>query len=89
MSGCVSAGPIVAEPANCSAYIPDAWREPVPGADLPEGDTVADWISFADREAAQLDKANGRLSDTLHIVSECERRAGEAVKRSRRGFLGL
>jgi hypothetical protein len=89
VSGCVTAGPILAEAGNCSGFIPDAWREPVPGAELPEGNTVGDWISFADREAAQLDKANGRLADTLHIVGECEKRAAAAVQRSRPKFLGV
>lgn len=89
VSGCVTSGPIIAEAGNCSGYIPGAWREPVPGADLPESNSVGDWISFADREAAQLDKANGRMADTLHIVGECERRATAAVKRSRPRFLGI
>lgn len=89
VSGCVSAGPILAEAGNCSSFIPEAWREPVQGAELPEGNTVGDWIAFADREAAQLDKANGRLGDTLHIIGECEKRAAAAVKRSRPRFLGV
>lgn len=89
VSGCVTAGPILAETGECSAYVPDAWREPVPGADLPEGDIVGDWISFGDRQTAQLDKANGRQTDTLHIIGECERRAKAAVQRSRPKFLGV
>lgn len=89
VSGCVTAGPILAETGDCSGYIPEAWRVPVPGADLPDGDTIGDWISFADREAAQLDKANGRTADSLHIIGECERRAAVAVKRSRPKVLGL
>jgi hypothetical protein len=89
VSGCVSAGPILAETGSCSDYIPVAWRLPVPGADLPAGDTVGDWIVFGDQQTAQLDKSNGRLADTLHIVGECERRSKEAVRRSRPRFLGL
>lgn len=89
MSGCVTAGPILAETGDCSGYIPVAWREPVPGADLPDGNTVGDWVSFGDRQTAQLDKANGRMADTLHIVGECERRAAQAVERSRPKFLGI
>lgn len=89
LTGCVTSGPILAEAGNCSSYIPTAWREPVPGADLPEGNSVGEWISFADREAAQLDKSNGRLADTLHIVGECETRAAKAIERSRPKFLGV
>lgn len=61
----------------------------MPGAPLPTGDTVGDWISFGDQQTAQLDKANGRLSDTLHIFGECERRAAKAVEKSRPRFLGI
>lgn len=89
LGACVSAGPIVSEPGNCSAYVPDSWREPVAGADLPDGETVADWIVFGDQQTGRLDIANGRLADTLHIVGECERRSAEAIEHSRRGFLGL
>jgi hypothetical protein len=89
VSGCVTPGPILAETGNCSGYVPDAWREPVPGADLPEGNVVGDWVAFADAQTGQLDKANGRMADTLHIVGECERRAAEAIARSRPKFLGV
>jgi hypothetical protein len=36
-----------------------------------------------------LDKANGRQADTLHIIGECEKRAAQAVKRSKPKFLGI
>jgi hypothetical protein len=81
LAACVSSGPILATPSDCAGFIPEAWKEPVPGAELPDGNTLADWIVFADQQTAQLDKANGRLRDTLHIVGECERRAAAAVKR--------
>ena len=88
VSGCMTAGPIVAEPGNCSGYIPDSWRLGVEGADLPTGEVVADWIAFADAQTGKLDTSNGRLTDSLHIIGECERRAALAVKRSRPKFLG-
>lgn len=88
-AACVTPGPVLAETGNCSGYVPDAWREPVPGADLPEGNTVGDWIAFGDRQTGQLDKANGRMADTLHIVGECERRAAKAIERSRPKLLGI
>jgi hypothetical protein len=89
VSGCVTAGPILAETGNCSAYIPDAWRQPVPGAPLPEGNAVADWIVALDQQTGQLDKANGRMADSLHIIGECERRASDAVKKLRPKVLGI
>lgn len=89
VSSCVSAGPILAETGDCSGYIPQAWREPVPGAPLPDGNTIGDYIAFADAQTGQLDKANGRMADSLHIIGECERRAKAAVQRSRPKFLGV
>lgn len=50
---------------------------------------MGDWIAFGDAQTAQLDKANGRTADTLSIVSACERRDAEAVKRAKPKFLGL
>jgi hypothetical protein len=78
----------VATPNACSRLIPDSWRKPVPGARLPEGDTVGDWVAFADAEAAQLDKANGRTLDTIGIIERCEARDARAVKRSPKKVLG-
>ena len=77
------APPIVTSRAACSSLIPDTWRDGVPGADLPDGEggeTVGDWIAFADAQTAQLDKANGRTRDTLGIIERCEARDRTAVK---------
>src|SRR3954469_9334350 len=57
-AACVGAPPIVTTPNACSTLIPDSWRAPVAGADLPEGNTVADWVAFGDAQTGQLDKAN-------------------------------
>lgn len=84
-AGCQS---IVTTPAaDCSAFIPDGWREAVPGAPLPASDDVRAWQGFGVAQTGQLTKANGRLADTLHIVGECERRANTA--RPRRRVLGI
>lgn len=74
-------------PANCTAFIPDAWREAVPGAALPQDDTARAWQGFGVSQSGQLSKANGRLADTLHIVGECERRMNDA--RPRKKLLGI
>lgn len=61
----------------------------MPGADLPIGSTVGDWIAFADAQTGQLDKSNDRYRAAVGIVERCEARDREAVKRSRSKFLGL
>jgi len=82
LPGCAAAPPIVATPAACSTLIPDSWRQGVPGAALPVGGVVGDWIAFADAQTGQLDKANGRTADTLAIIERCEARDRAAVKRA-------
>ena len=90
LPGCVpfaGGGPIVATPGACSTLIPDAWRKPVEGAPLPEGNTVGDWIVFGDAQTGKLDIANGRTADTIGIVERCEKRDAAAVKPKH--FLGV
>jgi hypothetical protein len=55
---------------------------------MPDGDTVGDWIAFADAQTGKLDMANGRTRDAIDIVARCEARDAAAVKRATRGFLG-
>jgi len=81
--------PIVAAPSACSSLLPDEWREPVPGAPLPDGETVGEWIVFGDAQTAQLDKANDRTLSAIGIVERCELRDREAVKRARPKLLGI
>jgi hypothetical protein len=82
--GCVGAPPIVATPNACASLLPDEWRVPVPGAPLPEATTVADWISFADQQTGQLDKANDRTLSAIGIIERCEARDAAAVKAAKR-----
>lgn len=90
LTGCATSHTIVAFPTSCSNLVPDSWKKPVPGAPLPDGQTVGDWIAFADAQTAQLDKANGRTVDAITIVERCEARDAEAVKRAtRKRFLGV
>ncbi len=89
-AACAGAPPIAAIPSACSTLIPGSWHDPVPGAPLPDGRTVGDWIAFGDAQTAQLDKANGRTGDALDIISRCEARDAAAVKKvARRKMLGL
>ena len=61
----------------------------MPGAPLPNGETVGDWIAFADAQTGQLDKSNDRYTAAVGIVERCEERDAEAVRRSRPRFLGI
>lgn len=80
----------MAAPSACTALLPSEWREPVPGAPLPEEDTVGDWIAFGDAQTGQLDKANDRTLSAIGIVERCEARDREVIERaSRKRFLGI
>lgn len=74
-------------PADCLAFIPDSWREPIPGAPLPTGMDARAWMAFGIEQSGQLDKSNGRTADILHIVSACEKNANKA--RARGKWLGV
>ena len=58
------------------------------GAPLPGGDTVGEWIAFADAQTGKLDEANGRTRDAIAIVERCEGRSAAETKRVKRGFFG-
>lgn len=88
-SGCVRGGPILSTPTACSTLLPSEWREGVPGAVLPDGMTVGDWIAFADAQTGQLDKANERYGSAVGIIERCEERDKAAVKKARPKFLGV
>ena len=55
----------------------------MPGAPLPAGETVGDWIAFGDAQTGQLDKANGRTADAIGIVERCEARDRDAVAKAK------
>jgi hypothetical protein len=72
--------------------VPEGWKQPVPSAPLPvQGATDLDeakaWQGFGVAQTGQLQKANGRTGDILHIWGECERRYNEAKPRKK--FLGV
>lgn len=78
---------VTTPPADCIAFIPKAWNEPVPGAPLPADDTLPSWQKFGVAQTGQLSKANGRTADVLHIIGTCEANANKA--RPRKKFLGI
>lgn len=89
LPACVAAPVINTIPSACSGLVPDNWKEGVSGADLPEGNTVGDWVAFGDAQTAQLDKANGRTVDAITIIDRCEKRDAAAVKKARTKWLGI
>ncbi len=79
------AGPtVLSTPPSCVTLLPDEWRKPVAAPDLPAGDTVGDWIAFADASVGKLDVANGRTADAISIVERCEDRDKKAIKKATR-----
>ena len=76
--------------ASCSSLLPAEWRDGVSPAPMPQGETVGDWIVFADQQTGRLDQANGRTRDAIGIVTRCEERDQSAVRRStRRRLFGI
>ena len=90
LTACVGGPPIVtASAAGCASLLPDNWRKPVEGADLPPDEaTVGDWIVFGDQQTGKLDVANDRTISTISIYERCENRDKAAVKKAQRGFFG-
>jgi len=84
LSACAAAPPIAATPGACSSLLPEAWRDPVPGAPLPTGETVGDWIRFSDAQTGQLDKANDRTATAIGIMERCEERDRAAIASARK-----
>lgn len=81
---------VLAQSAGCSSLIPSSWKVGVAPAPLPEGDTVADWVSFGDAQTGKLDMANGRTKDAIELYERCEARDALAVKKAtRRRWFGL
>lgn len=83
IAGC-SAPTVLSTPNSCASLLPTEWKQGVPGAELPTGDTVGDWVAFADAQTGKLDQANGRTRDAIGIVERCEERDRLAVKRATR-----
>jgi hypothetical protein len=89
VSACVTPA-VTTAPTSCSSLLPGEWKQGVAGAELPVGDTVADWEVFADAQTGKLDQANGRTVDAIGIVERCEARDAAAVRSATRPrFLGI
>lgn len=88
LAGCTGTPIVTAMPNSCATLLPQEWKLGVAGAPLPDGDTVGDWVAFADQQTGKLDVANDRTKSAIGIVERCEARDAAAVKRATRGFFG-
>jgi hypothetical protein len=88
LGACMGPPVVTASSASCSSLLPQEWKQGVPGAPLPDGQTVADWIAFGDAQTGKLDQANGRTKDAMEIIERCEARDAQAIKHATRGFFG-
>jgi hypothetical protein len=84
VAGCHTVNPDAA--LNCGALIGPTLRADVPGADLPVGNTVGDWVAFGDAQTGKLEDANGRRAAVVEIVDRCQ---AEQARLTRPRFLGL
>lgn len=84
LQGCVAGPSIYATPSACSSLLPDQWKAGLRGAPLPSSSRIGDWISFADAQTGQLDKANGRTADAIGIIERCEARDRAAIAAARK-----
>jgi hypothetical protein len=88
LSACAGAPLVTAAPSSGATLLPPEWKQGVAGAELPEGNTVGDWIAFGDAQTGKLDQANERTKAAIGIVERCEARDAAAIKRATRGFFG-
>lgn len=105
VAGCAGSTVIQATPSACAALLPESWKAGVDHTDIPDAAppkpadqpgivnwTLAElkkWTGFGVSEANKLDQANGRTADAIGIVSRCEARDAEAVKKAKPKLLGI
>jgi hypothetical protein len=49
----------------------------------PDASTIGDWVTFGVSQTSRLEIANGRKSDVLFIIDECEALRKAAVEKSK------
>ncbi len=86
LAGCMGTPVVTATPLPCTELIPPDWKDGVAGAELPNGDTVGDWVSFADATVGKLDQANSRTRDVIHICTKVEQNNAKAIRQGTRGW---
>ncbi|QDP54398.1 MAG: hypothetical protein Unbinned4120contig1000_50 [Prokaryotic dsDNA virus sp.] len=103
LPGCVT-NSVLADPVDCTELIPDTWEEgvghanqpdfdEVPQEEIPPGFAPLQWfqsaLNFGLAEAGQVDKADERLRDAMHIQRTCTENNRRAVERAKPKFLGI
>lgn len=80
--GCATTNqPLVLAAVKCGTYIPETYRQPVPGVTpLAKGSTVGDLGTKLDRQTNNLDQANGRTGDLVALVDSCDTRNQQIIK---------
>jgi hypothetical protein len=83
LTGCAVGPRTVTIPValTCGARIPPQLRDDVAHAPLPPGNTVGDWVTFADDQTGRLERANDRKATVLWIIDHCESETRSASKR--------
>ena len=85
VSSCAGS-PLMINALDCSAFIPNSYREPVADVPPPESNLIGDWLIVADGRSGRLDEANGRTKALIEIAEGCQQ---EQAKLTRKKFLGL
>ncbi len=90
-ASCANAPRIRTLPAACSQLLPAEWEKGVPGAPLPEGLSLGDYMRFGDAQTGQLEKSNERYRSATGIIKRCEARDREALEQlsKKKKFLGI
>lgn len=79
LSACSRSITVTRPASSCLTLIPQAVKEPTPGADLPANDTAGEWVGFGVRQTGQLGHANASKAAALEIITRCEARDAETV----------
>lgn len=74
-------------PARCTELIPESWKKGVGSIPLPGFEDVGEIVTAFIAQSGQVEKADARTADTIHIYETCERLQNEA--RPRNKVLGI
>lgn len=67
----------------CGPLIGASLRADVAPVDLPEGETVGEWIAALDGQTGKLDQANANRRAVVEITDACDRQRASVVEAMR------